>query len=176
MAPFGATRGAACPANKTTMEKTKTPSQSATETRFILAPHQVNAKNSAFGGIIMSWIDMTAGMVAERHCEGLAVTASIDTLSFVAPIYIGDHVIFKASVNYVGDTSMEVGVVVTKENPRTGEQAKATKAYLTFVHIDANGKPTHVPRLKPETSDEKRRYENAAHRVASRKALLKKLR
>ena len=157
------------------MVETKTPSQSAIVTRYILAPHQVNAFGTAFGGVIMSWIDTVAAMVAQRHCKGLVVTASIDKISFKAPIYVGDHVVLKSSINYVGNTSMEVGVQVSKENPLTGEEAKTTTAYLTFVHLDENGTPTRVVELHPQTAEEKRRYENAKLRAQARKELLKKI-
>ena len=155
--------------------RAKRPSESAIETRYILAPHQVNAYGTAFGGAIMSWVDVVAAMVGQRHSQGLVVTASIDKISFKSPIYVGDHVILKASVNYVGNTSMEIGVLVLKEDPRTGEQTRATTAYLTFVHLDKNGKPKKVTALDPTTPDEKRRYQNAKHRVEARKELLRKL-
>lgn len=145
------------------------------ETRYILAPHHVNALGSAFGGVIMSWIDTVAAMVAQRHCGGPVVTASIDKMSFKSPIYVGDHVILKSSVNYVGRTSLEVGVLVLKENPITGEQTRATTAYLTFVRLDEKGTPKGVPPLEPQTEDEKRRHRNAELRVQARKELIRKI-
>jgi len=157
------------------MIKRRPPSDSAVETRYILAPHQVNSLGTAFGGVVMSWIDAVAAMVAQRHCNGVVVTASIDKISFKAPIYIGDHVILKASVNYVGSTSMEVGVQVSKENPITGERARTTTAYLTFVHVDQNGLPREVADLAPQTDEEKRRHDNAKLRAQARKELLKRI-
>ena len=157
------------------MSAKRAPRESAIETRYILAPHQVNALGTAFGGVIMSWIDVVAAMVAQRHCKGSVVTASIDKISFKAPIYAGDHVILKASVNYVGNTSMEVGVRVLKENPTTGNQVPATTAYLTFVHLDERGTPKKVAGLAPETEAEKRRYDNAKFRVQARKELRQKI-
>lgn len=153
----------------------KTPRDSAVETRYLIMPDQVNAHGTVFGGLIMSWIDMVAAMAAQRHCGGVAVTASIDKISFKAPIYVGEHAILKASVNYVGRTSMEVGVQVTKENPYTGEQLRATTAYLTFVYLDDDQKPRPAPPLQPETEVEIRRYRNAEIRVQSRKELREKL-
>ncbi|HOQ24472.1 MAG TPA: acyl-CoA thioesterase [Bacillota bacterium] len=155
--------------------KLKTPAESAVETRYIVMPDQVNAYGTVFGGVIMSWIDMVAGMVAQRHAEGVAVTASIDRISFKAPVYVGEHVILKAAVNYVGNTSMEVGVQVTKEDPMTGEQVRATTAYLTFVGLDANKCPRVIPGLKPQTEEEKQRYEEAKLRVAARHELRAKI-
>ncbi len=154
----------------------KTPRDSAVEARYLMMPQHANDLGIAFGGTIMSWIDMVAAMVAQRHCGLKVVTVSVDRLSFLAPCHIGDHVVLRASANYVGRTSMEVGVQVMKENPFTQVQTRTTTAYLTFVALDANEHPTAIPSITPETPDEIRRYENARLRVASRKELLQKLR
>ncbi len=156
-------------------EKGKSPRESAVEARYLLMPEQANPHGTAFGGAIMAWIDMVASMAAQRHCGKEVVTASIDSLSFKEPIRIGDHVVLKASVNYVGRTSMEVGVQVSRENPYNGEKIIATTAHLTFVALDENKRPSAVPRILPETTDEQRRYENARLRVQARKELLKKI-
>ena len=152
-----------------TEQKGKTPSESAVETRYLVMPQQANPQGTAFGGAIMGWIDMVAAMAAERHCGTEVVTAEIDSLSFKQPIHIGDHVVLKAAVNYVGRTSMEVGVQVVREDPYTGKQVVATTAHLTFVALDEDKKPTPAPPLLPETDQEKRRYENAKQRVGLRK-------
>ena len=157
------------------MRSYKTPFESQVTTRYLIMPDQVNTQGTAFGGLVMSWIDMVAAMSAQKHCETPVVTASIDKLSFKYPMYIGDHVILKAQVNYVGKTSMEVGVMVLKENPITQENQKSTTAYLTFVAIDNQGNPIACPPLKPETEDDIRRYNNAKVRVQSRKELLRKI-
>lgn len=154
----------------------KAPNQSAVETRFLVMPDQANAQGTVFGGVMMAWIDMVAAMAAQRHCNGVAVTASIDRISFEAPIFVGEHAVLKAMVNYVGNTSLEVGVQVNKENPYTGECRRATTAYLTFVALDDHQKPRPVPPLRLETEEEKRRYHNAKIRVAARRELLTKLR
>ena len=156
--------------------KCKTPRESQVETRYIVMPQHANHFGIAFGGTIMSWIDMVAAMVAQKHCEHEVVTVSIDQISFLAPIRIGDHVVLKASANYVGHTSMEVGVLVIRENPHTSESSRATTAYLTFVGLDAQKRPTTIPRLQPETPDEIRRHENARLRVEARKELLQRIR
>jgi acyl-CoA hydrolase len=158
------------------MTMAKTPRESAVETRYLIMPDQVNAHGTVFGGLIMSWIDMVAAMAAQRHCNGVAVTASIDKISFRAPIYVGEHAVLKASVNYVGRTSLEVGVQVIKENPYTGEQIRATTAYLTFVSLDDDQRPRPAPPLRPETEVEIRRYRNAEVRVQSRRELRDRLR
>jgi acyl-CoA hydrolase len=104
------------------------------------------------------------------------VTVSIDHTAFVAPICIGDHVLLRASANFVGNTSMEVGVRVTCENPYTGKSHHATTAYLTFVGLDNDGHPTPLPRLKPETADDIRRHEHAQLRVLARQELKQRIR
>ncbi len=158
-----------------TNEKGKSPKDSSIETRYLIMPHHANPQGTAFGGVIVAWIDMLAAMAAQRHCGKEVVTAGIDSLVFREPIRIGDHVVLRASVNYVSRSSMEVGVQVTREDPYTGEHAIATTAYLTFVALDHNKKPTPAPPVVPETDQEKRRYENARFRVEARKKLLKKM-
>jgi acyl-CoA hydrolase len=153
----------------------KKPSDSAVESRYLLMPHQANPYGTAFGGVIIAWIDMIASMAAQRHCGKEVVTASIDSLSFKEPIRVGDHVVLKASVNYVGRTSMEVGVRVIREDPYSTKQIIATKAHLTFVALGKDKHPYPVVPILPETADEKRRYENAKIRVQARKDLLRKI-
>jgi len=155
------------------IEKGKTPRESAVETRYLVMPQQANPQGTAFGGAIVSWIDMVAAMAGQRHCGREVVTAEIDTLIFRHPVRIGDHVVLQAVVNYVGRSSMEVGVQVIREDPYTGEQIVATTAYLTLVALDENKKPAPVPPLLPQTQDEKRRYEEARLRVQTRKDRLR---
>jgi acyl-CoA hydrolase len=153
----------------------KKPSDSSVESRYLLMPHQANPYGTAFGGVIMAWIDMIASMAAQRHCGKQVVTASIDSLSFKEPICVGDHVVLKACVNYVGRTSMEVGVRVIREDPYSSRETIATTAHLTFVALDKGKRPTEVAPILPETEDEKRRYQNARLRVQARKELLRKM-
>jgi acyl-CoA hydrolase len=152
----------------------KTPSESSVEMREMVMPNNTNALNTVFGGTVMSWIDIAAAMVAARHCGRPVVTAHIDDIDFIAPIKVGYHVLIQASMNYVGRTSMIVGVKVTSENPYTGESRKTTKAYLTFVALDDLGRPIEVPGLTPETEDEIRRFENAKLRVEHKKVFKSK--
>ena len=156
-------------------EKGKTPSESAVETRYLVMPQQANPQGTAFGGAIVSWIDMVAAMAGQRHCGCEVVTAQIDTLVFRHPIHIGDQVVLRAAVNYVGHSSMEVGVQVIREDPYTGRQILATTAHLTLVALDHEQKPTAVPPLLPRTPEEKRRYEAAKLRVQDRKERRKNL-
>jgi len=158
-----------------TNEKGKSPKESAVETRYLLMPSQANPQGTAFGGAIVAWIDMVAAMVAQRHSGKEVVTAGIDSLVFKEPVRIGDQVVLKASINYVGRSSMEVGVQVGREDPYGGNRVIATTAHLTFVALDENKKPTAVPPILPQTEQEKKRYENARLRVKARKELLKKM-
>lgn len=151
--------------------KIKTPSETAIEMREMVMPNHTNVHGTVFGGTVMSWIDIAAAMVAGRHCGRPVVTAHIDDIDFIAPIKMGYHVLIQASMNYVGKTSMIVGVKVTSENPHTGEARTTTRAYLTFVALDDLGRPVLAPELKPETEDEIRRFENAKKRVAMKKQI-----
>lgn len=120
----------------------------------------------------MSWIDICAAITAQRHSNSEVVTASVDHLNFIAPVYKGWVVNLKSSVNFVSKTSMEIGVRVDAENPRTGEVFHTASAYMTFVALGSDGKPRVVPQLQLETDTEKRRHKAAqarrAHRLAMR--------
>ena len=157
------------------IRKSKSPSKAAVESRYLLMPHQANPYGTAFGGVIMAWIDMVASMAAQKYCGKEVVTACIDSVIFKEPIYVGDHVVLKASINYVGRTSMEVGVRVIKEDPSSNKKTLTTTAYLTFVALGSDKKPSPIPSLLLKTVEEKRRYENAKVRVETRKELLKKM-
>ncbi len=156
-------------------KRIKTPKESEITMRELVMPGDTNAHGTIFGGKVMSWMDIAAAMCASRHCNNPVVTVHIDDIEFKSPINIGSQVIIQASVNYVGTTSMIIGVKVESENPYTNTSRVTTKAYLTFVAIDEFGKPMPVPGLKPETEDDIRRYNNAQERVKSRKELLTKL-
>lgn len=120
-------------------------------------PEDANPAGNVHGGVIMKYVDTAAGVVAIRHCRKLAVTASIDRLDFLSPVYVGDVLILKAALNHTGRTSMEVGVRVEAENLITGEVRHTASAYLTFVALDANGRPAEVPPLELETDEQRRR-------------------
>jgi acyl-CoA hydrolase len=130
----------------------------------LVLPSHTNSLDTVFGGTVMSWIDIAAAIAAQRHSNKAVVTASIDQLNFIAPIKKGWVVNLKASVNYTSRTSMEVGVKVEAENPVTSELFHTASAYLTFVALGSDGKPSTVPTLDLETEVEKRRYEAAQKR------------
>lgn len=134
------------------------------ETSELMMPHHANNLGHVFGGVMLSMMDKTAAVAAFRHCRLNVVTASIDRVDFREPIFVGDLVVMKASVNYAGRTSMEVGVRVEAEELLTGRRRHTNSCYLTFVAVDRNGRPIEVPALVPETTDEVRRYQAAEQR------------
>ena len=140
------------------MKKSKSVSSSQVVMTQLVLPSHTNSLDTVFGGTVMSWIDISAAIAAQRHSNKIVVTASIDRLSFIAPIKKGWVVNLKASVNFASRTSMEVGVKVEAENPLTSEMFHTASAYLTFVAVDSEGKPSEVPALVPETDIEKRRF------------------
>jgi acyl-CoA hydrolase len=141
-----------------------------TMTELVL-PGDTNAFGSIFGGRVMSWIDICAAIAAQRHCQKPVVTASVDALQFVQPVFQGWVVNLKASVNYAGRTSMEVGVRVDAENPKTGEMFHTASAYLTFVALGEDKKPSGVPPVLPQTPEEARRQSEAQARRKARLSL-----
>ncbi len=142
----------------------KTVSESRHETSELMMPHQANNLGHVFGGEMLAMMDKTAAVAALRHCRTTVVTASIDRVDFREPIHVGELVVMKASVNYVGRTSMEVGVRVEAEDLLSGRRRHTNSCYLTFVAVDRSGRPVAVPSLIPETPDEKRRHEAAKRR------------
>jgi acyl-CoA hydrolase len=145
------------------------PSASRNEATQIVMPMHVNgARGIMFGGIVMQWIDVCAGVSAMRHAGGAVVTASIDRLDFITSIHLEEIVVLQSLVNYASRTSMEVGCRVDVEDPKTGRRRYTTKAYLTFVAVDAQGRPRPVPPIAPVTDTERRRFEQAAARRAER--------
>jgi acyl-CoA hydrolase len=129
-----------------------------------MMPQDANIQGNVYGGTIMKLMDEIAGSVAALHARKNVVTASIDQMSFYEPVYIGNLLLLKAAVNYVGKTSMEVGVRIEARDLLTGKSVHTGSSYLTFVALDENGKPTPIAQLLPETSAEKKRYEEAKMR------------
>jgi len=117
-----------------------------------------------FGGAVLAMMDKAAAVAAIRHARSSCVTASIDRVDFREPIHVGDLVVMKASVNYAGRTSMEIGVRVEAEDMIAGMRRHTNSCYLTFVAVDRNGKPVEVPELVPETEEEMRRHRAAGER------------
>jgi acyl-CoA hydrolase len=129
-----------------------------------------NIAGLVHGGTVMKLVDTAAGLAAMKHCGGPAVTASMDSMSFLAPVRIGDMLSVKASVNDVGQTSLEVGVRVESENILSGERTHTGSAYLVFVALDGEGKPRPVPPVEAQTQVQRRRQREAKIRRETRLA------
>ncbi len=140
----------------------------------VMNPENANPMGNVHGGDIVKLIDTAGGVAATRHARAHVVTASIDRMDFHHPVYVGDFLILKASVNFVGNTSMEVGVRVEAENPITGEKRHTGSAYLTFVALDANKRPRQLPPLILETEEDWHRNAEAKERRQMRLAEKKK--
>jgi len=148
--------------------KKRTPRASRVETEQLVLPGLTNTHGTIFGGMLMQWIDIAAGISAARHAGGPVVTASMDRLHFLHPIRLGEVVTVQAQVNYVGTTSMEVGVRVMAEDQSARGRRQTTRAFLTFVAVDEQGRPRPVPALTLETAEDRRRNNDARARRAVR--------
>ena len=135
-----------------------------------MQPEHANSQGNVHGGWIMKLVDEAGALASTRHAAHRTVTVAIDQMVFRQPIHIGDMVIFNAEVTYAGHTSMEVEVDVVAENPITGQQTHTNTAFLVFVAIDDNGKPTQIPPLVAETPEEQTRMDAAKARQARRLA------
>ncbi len=135
-----------------------------------------NNAGNVHGGTVMKMCDEAAALAAIKHCRGRVVTVAIDRMAFLYPINVGDLVTLSASVNAAWRTSMEVGVRVEAENPRTGDSRHTNTAYLTMVALDDEGNPTPVPGLIADTPEAQRRCHEAelrrANRLAEREEIL----
>jgi acyl-CoA hydrolase len=148
----------------------KPPRVSLTEMTELVLPQHANVLGTAFGGVVLSWIDICGAIAAQRHCGRVAVTAAIDEMQFLAPIRIGDVVRVTAWVNAAFRTSVEVEVHVEREDPTTMERTLCADALLTFVNRADDGTPAPAPPLAPETDEERARAEAAAERRKARLA------
>jgi acyl-CoA hydrolase len=140
----------------------------------LVLPNDTNVMNNLLGGRLMHWMDIATAIAAAKHCNLIAVTAAVDKLTFHTPIKLGEVVTLKASVNRAFRTSMEVGVRVEAEDIETGEIKHANSAYFTFVGVDKlTGKKVEVPPISPQTTEEKKRFEEALQRRNQRLLLNK---
>jgi acyl-CoA hydrolase len=146
----------------------KSPQDSFVISRKLVMPDQINSMGGIFGGNLMAWIDKVGAMVAQRHAALPVVTASIDQITFLAPVRVSNHVILEGIITYVGNSSMEISVGVWAENPFDGSKVQTTQAFLTFVALDSKGKPTRVPGLRLSNEIQHRLFEEAKKRVATR--------
>lgn len=148
----------------------RTPRDSQSEYSEICLPNHTNLLGNMLGGHVMHLVDLCGAIAGMRHSRSNIVTASIDQMTFLHPVNLGDLVLLKSRVNRVFRTSMEVGVKVWVENLQTGETRHTSSAYLTFVAVDAAGNRILLPQLMPETDEDRRRFEAAGDRRAYRLA------
>lgn len=130
----------------------------------IMQPHEANPMGNIHGGVIMKYIDNAAAVIATRHAKGTSVTASIDRLDFFHPVSVGDLLLLRANLNWVGRSSMEIGVRVEAEHLADGTVRHIASSYLTFVGLDAEGRPRQVPALELTDEQMRRRFREAEAR------------
>ena len=135
----------------------------------LVLPNDTNNLGNVLGGRVMHLMDICAAMSAYKHARTHVVTASVDEMNFLAPAKKGFILILKSSVNYVANSSMEVGVKIESEDPFSGKIKHTASAYLTFVSLNESGNPTEVPDIIPETDVEIRRYKEGKARTMQRK-------
>ena len=140
----------------------------------LIIPNDTNLLGNVLGGRVMHLMDMCAAMSAYKHARTAVVTASVDRLDFLAPVKMGEIMILKSSVNYTVKSSMEVGVRIESENPKTGDIYHTSSAYLTFVSLNENGNPKRVDGIKTENDIEIRRFKEGKIRHEERKQRLRK--
>jgi len=148
----------------------KAPRESEATMTELMMPHMANNHGNVFGGVILSLVDSVAAVAAIRHARQSCVTVSFDRVDFLEPIHLGELVVANARVNFVGRTSMEVGVRVEAEDLVTGERRHTNSCFVTYVAVDEHSRPVPVPPLRLETDEERRRHAAAAKRRAVRLA------
>jgi len=141
--------------------KAKSVKESRVIMTHLVLPQDANPAGNLHGGVILKHVDTAGGVVAKKHSRTNIVTVSIDRMAFKQPAYMGELLTFKASLNHVGNSSMEIGVRVEAEDLKTGEIRHTNSAYLTYVALGEDGRPTKVPPLKLESETAKRRYKEA---------------
>lgn len=141
----------------------------------LMMPQHVNNLGHVFGGVVLSMVDRAAAVAAMRHAGRACVTVSIDRVDFREPIYAGELVTCRARVNYVGRTSMEVGVRVMAENLLSGRERHTNTCFLTFVAIDGESRPVPVRPLALETEEDEKRFREGRRRREVRQALAREL-
>ena len=136
----------------------------------LMQPEHANPLGNVHGGVLMKLMDEAGGLCASRHARRPAVTVTVDSITFLEPIHIGELVTFDAHLTFVGRTSMEVEVCVEAEEILTGKRRLTNQAYVVYVALGDDGRPTEVPPLLPATEEERQRYEQGRQRQAERLA------
>jgi len=155
------------------MTEGKAVRESISEYSELALPNDASGLGNVLGGKVMHLVDLAGAMAAMRHARRPVVTLSVDQLLFLHPVRVGELIVLRSSVNRVFRTSMEVGVRVITEKLMTGERRHTCSAYLTFVALDENRKPTPITPVIPETEEEQRRYRQAGERRQYRLAMRK---
>lgn len=151
------------------MLKPKSPQESRAETTVLMMPPDANPMGNVFGGVIMKHVDLVAGIVAKRHAgHANLVTASIDRVTFLRPVFIGNALVLSARINYVRRSSMEVEVDIDSEDFDGGTRMRTGTAFVTMVALDKDGRATEVPQLLLETGEEKKRFSEGEKRMMTR--------
>ena len=146
----------------------KSPSESHAEVIIRMFPSDANPAGNVFGGEILKHIDMVAGIVAQRHSQSNAVTISMDSVNFLKPVFVGNVLTLNARINYVHNSSMEIEVRAEAEDIITGIRTVTGTAFVTFVALDKNGKPTSAPKLLLKTDDDRTKFEEGKIRMDTR--------
>ncbi|MFQ5496928.1 MAG: acyl-CoA thioesterase [Nitrosopumilus sp.] len=146
----------------------KSPSESHAEVIVRMFPSDANPAGNVFGGEILKHIDMVAGIVAQRHSQSNAVTVCMDSVNFLKPVFVGNVLTLTARINYVHNSSMEIEVKAEVEDIITGIKTIAGNAFVTFVALDKNGKPTHAPKLALKTDEDRTKFEEGKIRMQKR--------
>ena len=146
----------------------KSPSESHAEVIVRMFPSDANPAGNVFGGEILKHIDMVAGIVAQRHSQSNAVTASMDSVNFLKPVFVGNVLTLNARINYIHNSSMEIEVRAEAEDIVTGIRTVTGTAFVTFVALDKNGKPTPAPKLSLKTDDDRMKFEEGKIRMDTR--------
>jgi len=142
----------------------KSPKESYTIMNELVLPNDTNTLNNLMGGRLLHWMDIASAISAQKHCNRIVVTASVDNVSFKAPIKLGDVISIEAKVSRAFTTSVEVRMDVWAENIPSGTRVKSNEAYYTFVALDSDGNTVKVPELIPETDEEIMLFEGALRR------------
>jgi acyl-CoA hydrolase len=150
----------------------RTPADSEVILAQLMLPNDANPSGDVHGGVVMMLVDTAAGLAATRHARSRTVTVAMDSMTFEAPVHIGDLLHLVARLTWTGRTSMEIEVVVEAENVLTGDRRRTSTAYLVYVALDAEGKPRPVPPLVPQTDEDRARWAAAERRRAVRLAHL----
>jgi len=150
------------------LKREKSPDETKAQVIVRMFPSDANPAGNVFGGEILKHIDMVAGIVAQRHAQSNAVTVSMDSVNFLKPVYVGNVLKFDARINYVHKSSMEIEVSVEAENIESGEETIAARAFVTFVALGKDGRPTSVPTLLLQTDDDRKKFEEGKQRMEQR--------